>query len=532
MKNRIHILAGLVMALCGCSGEPVLPAVEDVLKSIQTSVKEIEMEDGGSFDVEFSVVQTGYVFDYNVLSRDCQVHLECYDGTEPTAFSLTGISKRARPGLYKATLTDNQTAREYDVACRLTLTAGQDKVETAMFRVRKVARGGDKEKAVATGLPVITLNTAGPILSKTEWVSGQISIDGIDAYPDLAEMACEVRGRGNTTWMWPKKPYTLRLESKTSVLGMPRHKRWVLLSNFIDRTLQRNLLAFHIGATLSNLAWTPRYVPVELVLNGIHYGQYLLTEQIRVDDNRVNITEMEASDNAGEAVTGGYLLELDFHFDNEIQWKDHGIPFAVKYPDEEDITPEQIAYIQKYVAQAAEALYGDDFCDPEKGYAAWIDTDSFVEYWLVNEVMGNHELGNPGSVFMHKDRGGKLVAGPIWDFDFGTLSYKVRPDMQTSLVNISAYWYNRLFQDPAFRAKVLARFEQMLPALEQIPDFMARTEKDLQKSAIVNFSIWNPADDGIINDDETLTYGAACERLRAIFRERLNIMSTELREKL
>lgn len=531
MKCRAHIIGLLVLALSGCQKGPASPSAseEPALKSIATSVRELRLEDGGFVDFEFSVVQTGYEFNYNVFSRDCQVSLVRTDGTPSRNFILTGISPQTRPGTYKATVTDQKAAREYDESCQLTLTSGQTKVTTAMFRIVKAAVGGDKEEAVKTGLPVITLNTTGPILSKTTWVSGKISIDGVDSYPDLAEMACEVRGRGNTTWRWPKKPYTIKLESKTSVLGMPKHKRWVLLSNFMDRTLQRNLVALHIGAG-SRLAWTPRYVPVELVLNGIHYGQFLLTEQIRVDKNRVNVAEMSTADNSGEAVTGGYLLELDFHFDNEIQWKDHDIPFAVKYPDEEDATPEQVEYIKDYVAKTAEALYGEDFRDPEKGYAAWIDTDSFVEYWLVNEVMGNHELGNPGSVFMHKDRGGKLVAGPIWDFDFGTLSYKVRPDMKTSLLNVSAYWYNRLFQDPAFRRKVLDRYLEMLPFLEKIPDFMAQTEEFLRRSAVVNFSIWNPAEDGIINDDETLTYGAACERLREIFKERLNIMSAALED--
>jgi hypothetical protein len=286
-----------------------------------------------------------------------------------------------------------------------------------------------------------------------------------------------------------------------------------------------------IGNKVTNLDWTPHGIPVELILNGAHRGQYLLTEQVRVDKDRVNVTEMTTSDNEGDAVTGGYLLELDFHWDNAIQWKDHEIPFAVKYPDEDDITQAQVDYIKGYIAEASNALYGNDFRDPEKGYAAYIDVDSFVDYWIVYEVLGYHELAIPGSVYFHKDRGGKIVAGPLWDFDFGVLSYKTSPQAKTGLVLAGAIWYARLFEDKAFRQKVIDRLEEMMPQLREMPVFMQETEDFLQKSAIVNFSKWNPADDGIINGDEALSYGAACERLRTIFNERLEVVPAAL-EKL
>lgn len=209
---------------------------------------------------------------------------------------------------------------------------------------------------------------------------------------------------------------------------MPAHKRWVLLANFMDRSLMRNLVSMKV-ASMTALDWTPGCVPVELVLNGKHQGSYLLIEQVRVDDDRVDIAEMTPEDNTGDAVTGGYLLEF---------------PFGVKYPDEEDLTKQQLAYIKKYVSDAANTLYGQDFQDPEKGWRAFLDEDSFIDYWIVFEVMGNHELGNPGSVFMHKDRGGKLVAGPCWDFDLGVLSYNTSPQARTGLINGKAIWYERL----------------------------------------------------------------------------------------
>ena len=193
-----------------------------------------------------------------------------------------------------------------------------------------------------------------------------------------------------------------------------------------------------------------------------------------------------------------------------------------------------MAYIKKYVDDAAAVLYGDGFKDPETGYGAWIDVDSFIDYWIVFEVMGNHELGNPGSVYMHKDRGGKLVAGPCWDFDWGILSYRTSPGARTGLINDKAIWYQRLFQDPAFRAKVKSRFEELLPKLETIPDYIEEMEKTLEKSASLNFAMWNPAEDAsqnggsIINGDENLTFSEAVARLKSIYIERLETIRTSL----
>jgi hypothetical protein len=187
-----------------------------------------------------------------------------------------------------------------------------------------------------------------------------------------------------------------------------------------------------------------------------------------------------------------------------------------------------LAYIKYYVSRAAEILYGDNFQDPETGWRAYLDEDSFIDYWIVFEVMGNHELGNPGSVYMHKDRGGKLVAGPCWDFDWGVLSYNTSPQARTGLVNGKAIWYERLMQDPAFKSKLKARYEELLPKLETIPAFMDESEALLTESARLNFKLWNPAEDGMINGDERLTFHDAVTRLKTIYQERLTVISKSL----
>ncbi len=552
MHLRFFAHLSLVAALFGavaCHEDRIEPEPEPRLNSVTISTAKLVLPAEGSVEIPFRVEDPGYAFNYSADDPKCQVQLKGKDGKAPAEFRISRITPGAEPGLYTAVLTDLGVSTDYVKEVRLLVEntyylSSVTYMPSQYFEVR--SEGAGQMKPLKTGLPVVYVDTKNgwAVISKTTFVPGTIRIQGEGVYEGLEEVNCEIRGRGNTTWEWPKKPYLVKLEEKQKVFGMHKHKRWVLLANFMDRTLMRNLVSMKV-ASMTNLDWTPGCVPVELVLNGQHKGSYLLIEQVRVDNHRVNVTEMTKDDNAGEAVTGGYLLELDFHYDNEVQWGDPhggcvqwgrngGIPFGVKYPDSEDITPQQLAYIKKYVSDTAEAIYGDDFADPEKGYAKYIDVDSFIDYWIVFEVMGNHELGNPGSVFMHKDRGGKLVAGPCWDFDWGVLSYNTSPQARTGLVNGEAIWYARLFQDPAFKAKVKARFQELLPELKKIPDYMDECEKLLTESAKLNFAMWNPADDAsmngwqIINGDENMTFHNAIARLKSNYKERLQVIPNNL----
>ena len=386
---------------------------------------------------------------------------------------------------------------------------------------------GDKEFRVRltnfTGLPVISIYTddRGPVTSKEDWKSATLSINGMGQFDDLQDAVVNIRGRGNTTWGWDKKPYALKFEKKTSVLGMPKHKRWVLLANAMDRTMIRNRVAFKV-AQQTSLAWTPRNEFAEIFLNGKHLGCYLVAEHIKVDENRVNITELSPEDNEGEALTGGYLFELDFHFDNEWQWRTpRNIPFAIKSPDEEDLTPEQFQWAQEYINSLEGLLYSEDYLSPERGYANYIDRQSFIDYWLVFEVCLNHEIGNPGSVYMYKDRGGKLHAGPIWDFDWGTFSYNVSTSAKGKIYLTGVLWYGRLFRDAEFKALAKERWAEIYPLLQNLLGFIDEQEEYLALSAQRNFALWNPATTGGVNGDETLSFTEAVARMRSIYAERL-----------
>lgn len=380
-----------------------------------------------------------------------------------------------------------------------------------------------------TGLPVMWIETPGkqPITSKEDWMAGStVSIDGAGRFDDMESTSMSIRGRGNSTWGWPKKPYNIKLDSKAEVLGMPKHKRWCLLANYMDRTLMRNKIAYYLAGQTS-LAWTPRCEYVELFLNGEYQGQYLVCEHIKVDKNRVDITEMEPTDIDGEAVTGGYLMELDFHFDNVWQWHTaHNVPFSVKSPDDDELVPEQFAWIKNHIAEVENVLYGDSFKDPETGYRRYLDEVSFIDYWLVYELTVNHELGNPGSVYLHKDRGGKIVAGPVWDFDWGTFSYNASPAAQWGLFIQWAWWYDRLFQDEGFRKTAAERWRVLKPKFMTALNYIDEQEDYIAVSAQRNFSVWSMTTD--TNGDERLSFGQAVGRMRDILEERIEIVDREV----
>jgi len=496
------------------------------LRSVSVDRDTLLVPVSGIADFYFTVNDPGYDFD---LDNDVVLYLAKGQFLASQYFFLSRVERDTLPGRYRAFVTDRGVRDDYneEVCIGVRLPDGVMKLSPIFRCVGEF--GGPDGPARKTGLPILYLNTqyGAKILSKEDYVKATVTLHDGDEVTD--ELPCNVRGRGNTTWYWPKKPYALKMDAKTSFFGFPAHKRWVLLANFLDRTMMRNLIAMRVSS-MTSLAWTPRCRSVELVLNGAHQGTYLLIEQVKVDKNRVNVKD-------------GYLLESDFHYDNKVQWMDphgrsvefnNGIPFGIKHPDEDEVTPDQIQYAKDYVNRVASVIYGPDFRDPEKGYASVIDVDSFIDYWIVFEVMGNHELGNPGSVYYHFEREGKMVAGPCWDFDWGILSYNTSPQARNGLINGKACWYARLFEDPAFRSKVKARYQQLLPQLQTIPAYIDELEKQLEASAKLNFQMWNPAEDAsmngghIINGDENLTFHEAVARIRSIYEERLSVIQNNL----
>lgn len=367
-----------------------------------------------------------------------------------------------------------------------------------------------------SGLPVLIIDTPNNATIPAKWEDWLedtsirlLNADGTEAYSGTTS----IRGRGNSTWGYPKKPYNLKLDEKTEILGMPKHKRWSLLANWMDRTLIRNKVAFRI-AEMTDMAWTPHGEFVEVILNGEHIGNYLLCEHIKVDKNRVNIHELEDED-----IDGGYIMELDSYFDETYKFKSaiRNLPYMFKDPDE--VNDAQFAYMQNYINNLEEALHNDEkFAQRE--YLNYMDIDSYIDWWFVHELARNWEPNHPKSTYMYKDKGGKLHAGPVWDFDWETFT------PANWFVAKDALYYQRLFQDAEFVERVKERWEILKPKFEQISTFIESEAERIAPSEKMNHSMW-PINQ-TVNHDESMTFDDAVARMLKAYKERLAWLDGEI----
>ena len=377
-----------------------------------------------------------------------------------------------------------------------------------------------------TGLPVINIRTfdGEGIKSKDTWIAATFSVWTPDGSWSLGE-AVQIKGRGNATWKFPKKPFNIKFSRKYSMLGMPKHKRWVFLANYHDRTLLRNALTFHLGAMMEGLEWTPRFQFAEVIFNGHHVGNYLVCEQIRVDPARVNIDEMNADDVDGESLTGGYLLNFDAYYDeiNRFKTPQNKWPVGIKSPDDGTIRPEQIEYIKSFVYDCEIAMLQRHY---DALQTSFLDYRSFVDYYIIQTLTGNKELKKPRSVYVYKKRNGRMYAGPLWDFDFST--YR---NVEANLNN-AALWYKFLFKDPAFVALLKDRWKEVEPVLRQeLVEYLDSMQGELEFSQSLNFQVF-PIRNDIVNKyengDEELPYGSAVERMKGVALRRIDKMDAFL----
>ncbi|NLA35489.1 MAG: hypothetical protein GX868_07350, partial [Actinobacteria bacterium] len=319
-------------------------------------------------------------------------------------------------------------------------------------------------------LPIVTINTVDRqrILDKENYVAGQFELD-----PNSHDVAAysgttEIRGRGNSTWNLDKKPYRLRLATKAPLMGMPSDRHWVLLANAYDNSQIRNVAAFALAGE-TGLGWVPRLRHVEVILNGRYEGVYLLGEHVRVSPNRVDIDEMGPADISGEALTGGYNLELDTRLEQNhepgFRTATYNVPIVVKDPD--PAAPEQMNYAKALLDAFEAALASEQFTDPVLGYRAHIDVASWIDYYLIAEVTRQQDAFQ-SSTFLNKDRGEQLRFGQVWDFDLSagreaTVTSNGLTSGWTVLDRNLSPWVARAVQDPWFVAAVRARWEVLKP---------------------------------------------------------------------
>lgn len=352
--------------------------------------------------------------------------------------------------------------------------------------------GDDSRLYQLTNLPTVVINTqnAKEITSKTVYTNSQVYIISQGGTQLLSAANTGVRGRGNASWNFPKKPYKLKFEFKHSILGSPStDRKWTLINNYGDKTLMRNILAFEVSRRVG-MTYTPFCTPVDVILNGEYQGCYQLCDQVEVGTGRV-----EAKD--------GYLVEIDAYAYSEKKYfySDKGIPVTVKYPDSDEITDQQFNYIKNFFGKWETAMFGSSYKDPSSGYRKYMDVDSFLKNFIVGEFSGNTDTY--WSMNMYKDAGnGVFYTGPVWDYD---LAFE-NDDRTHPINNLTDYIYaskgsvaadavrtmvTRIVkQDPEAQKRLVELWDQAKPALSTLNDYVDETAALLDESQQLNFVRW------------------------------------------
>lgn len=406
-----------------------------------------------------------------------------------------------------------------------------------------------EKEAVAILTPKLYIDTSNvPINSKDDYVTGFITLEEADEngnyQASLNRAAMKIRGRGNSTWGMPKKPYKVKFNSKTSLFGERAQKDWVLLANYADHTLVRDYLAKTLGRTLDSFAFTPSCHFVDVYLNNDYQGSYMVTDQVEVKSGRVEVEQNSSNEDTG------YLVELDQRLVEygysgknetwfEINARDgrdsRNIPFDIKYPevDEEFFRHEQLVYIQNYMQTALNAIAS------HSNWQDYLDINTAVDFFLVEDLFKNVDVGY-ASAFMYKNKGGKLHFGPLWDFDLsslnqGHLDYNLRQhyDWYSSRWDKNPFCYF-LMKDNDFKKALKERWEEWYPnLLNDINSLISSVTRLIEDSRIRNFQKWDIIGknwDWYTSSEvyDAKTYDAQIVLLKGWFNNRITWMNEEI----
>lgn len=411
-------------------------------------------------------------------------------------------------------------------------------------------------------LPIVMVNMLGQLIENDEKVdvllemkyNGPGNLTYVSDAPNVYNGNAGIEIRGASSAAYAQRPYALETRTpmgennNVPLLGMPAENDWVMLSNYNDRSLMRNQLAFELFRSMGHYA--PRTRLCELLIDSVYKGIYLFGEKIKRDNGRVDIATLLTSENSGDDVTGGYILQQNYwddqnSFQSNFSPIDHpgfDIHFVYEYPGPDSITFAQRNYISSFVDTLETALYSAFFADPAQGYRRYLDEKSFIDYFLVNELSRNND-GFKKSVFFHKDKnsnGGKLKAGPVWDFDWAWKDLNTCEIFENSdgsgwahqindcfTDNYSCGWYIRLLQDTTFANTLRCTYDDYrsdLFSTESIFAFIDSVGAQVQNAQARHFQKWpllgvsGPAPE---MNPAAVTYAAELDTLKAWIGRRL-----------
>lgn len=347
----------------------------------------------------------------------------------------------------------------------------------------------------SSDLPIVIINTGGQIIQNDPKITASMGIvyngagkrNTINDIPKEYNNKIGIELRGQSSQTFPMKSYDIELrdaagtELEVPLLGMPPESDWVLYAPYTDKTIMRNFLAYTLAREMGRWASRCRYV--ELIVDNDYKGIYLLEEKIKRNSARVNISKLLPTDNSGDELTGGYIFSLDkqpngwfssYPVLGSINLNKR--QFSYVYPKLADITQPQKDYIKSAVDQFETVLAGPDFQNPSTGIRKYADLNSFIDYFIINELSRNVD-GYRLSTYLHKGKNsidGRIKAGPVWDYDLGFRNanycngsdiygwaYKFNYVCPGDAAGLIPFWWERLMQDTSFVGSLRCRWKEL-----------------------------------------------------------------------
>lgn len=429
---------------------------------------------------------------------------------------------------------------------------------------------------------VVNVNTPGTVsfldfaipAKGTDWSEADDIAVYKNGVADLNKAGCSIRLRGNTSSNYDKRPMAIKLNKKAGILGMKEHKRWILLSPWTDMSLIRNYLAFNIAQTIQNhfingptdgstlgkgLVWNPSGQNVELVINGIHAGNYLFCEQIKINKSRLNMTnpifEDVVTTNTSPTVKDcSYLIEFDNNYDETWKFKTPMRELPCLFKDDFKVTAKNgttydgsaiFESLKTYINAIESNLTNGYYTEAYKS----LDINSVIDYWFVYEIAMNDEIQHPKSVYMYKDGDGKLCAGPVWDFDsqnftnvdteknayyYHTWSSLLIERAINNNENPRRYymWWPLLMKDQNYINRVKARWADVYPDLIDVANRVVEERRAANRlSDEYNRKIWkvgNYLDEHWLCGDENMEFDDVMDNLKYCYNKRLENLNNTI----
>ncbi len=409
----------------------------------------------------------------------------------------------------------------------------------------------DKDTGVAT--VHFNSNDGESVNTRSKWFEGEFAMKAGPNFPECEheglfkgpgkEEIAELKGRGNYSWSFDKKSFSLKLDDSNNLCGLGKSKKWALVANHYDRSLIRNPMASWVGTKFDNLEWTPQQRPVDFYVNGSYRGSYTLIERINFEGGRLDVDELKYEDDPTDCtdetkLTGSYLLEWDFRKGANYNFGANGNGWiGLKEPEDEDYCSNMGQYINNYVDQADRDLM--DGSASSNDWMQWIDLDSAVDYYLAMEFLKPVDGNMWASVYMYKPRGEKLHFGPLWDFDLAEGSanragnvvspkgWYLRNNLGVSAQQSSKTWFNRLNENPTFRAAVKERWNEVDQDLHPSA-FIALYRNQIADSAAENYKKWNHGSKISKYQVVKSSWSADVEYVRGWLESRNNWMDSQL----